>query len=200
MFHDDNFFINKKRSFEILQKIGIPYFAEIRNDMITEEIGKLLSETRCMRLHIGAESGNDETLEMINKKFNVDTIIKSTKILARYKIPVNYSFVVSFPGETWRMIRKTFLLIEKLAGIYNNDYFLFNPKPGIYVPYPGNPMWKKSIDYGFIPPSKIEDWGKLNRYKNQYDFPWINTRTLRDIIDFSFNRKTYLKAKPRRLI
>jgi len=199
IFHDDNFFINKKRTFEILQKIGIPYFAEVRNDMITEEIGKLLSETRCMRLHIGAESGSDKTLEMINKKFDVDTIIKSTEILAKYKIPVNYSFVVGFPGETWQMIKKTFLLIEKLANIYNNNYFLFNPKPGVYVPYPGNPMWEKSIDYGFVPPSKMEDWSKLNRYESQYDFPWINTRMLQDIINFNFDRKTYLKIRHRKL-
>ena len=200
MFYDDNFFINKKRAFEILQKIGIPYFADIRNDMITEEIGKLLKETRCMRLHIGAESGSDETLEMINKKFDVDTIIKSTETLAKYKIPINYSFVIGFPGETWQMIKKTFLLIEKLANIYSNNYLLFNPKPGIYVPYPGNPLWKKSIDYGFVPPSKMEDWSKLNRYENQYNFPWINTRMVLDTINFNFDRKTYLKIKHRKLI
>ncbi len=195
IFHDDNFFINKKRAFEILQKIGIPYFAEVRNDMITEEMGRLLRQTNCMKLHIGAESGSDETLEMINKKFNVDTIIKSTEILAKYKIPVNYSFVIGFPGETWQMIKKTLLLIEKLANIYNNDYLLFNPKPGVYVPYPGNPMWGRSIDYGFVPPSKMEDWSKLNRYKGQYDFPWINARMLKDIINSNFDRKTYLKSK-----
>ncbi len=200
MFYDDNFFIDNKRAFEILQKIGISYFADIRSDMITEEIARLLRETRCMRLHIGAESGSDETLEMINKKCDVDTIIRSTEILARYKIPVNYSFVIGFPGETWQMIKKTFLLIEKLANIYNNDYILFNPKPGIYVPYPGNPMWNKSIEYGFGPPTKMEYWSKLNRYEGQYDFPWIDTKMLRNIVNFNFNRKTYLKIKHRKLI
>ncbi len=73
-FYDDNFFVDKNRALEILKRIDLPAHLEVRIDMIDETLAKELKERKVFDLLIGAESGSDRILSMINKRITVEHI------------------------------------------------------------------------------------------------------------------------------
>lgn len=171
-FYDDNFFVNRKRALEIVKRIGIRWFGEPRFDYITEDLVKKVKEYNCARLCLGAESGSERVLKMIKKDITVNQIINATKLFAKYKVPVDYSFIIGFPGETWEDIRKTFELIFTLEKLYPHPD-LFHPKVGIFLPFPGTPLYEEAIKEGFIPPENVAGWRVMDRYSSNFDIPWL---------------------------
>ncbi|HUT96328.1 MAG TPA: radical SAM protein, partial [Candidatus Paceibacterota bacterium] len=65
-FYDDNFFIDRQRALEILEKIDIPAHTEVRIDMITDDLAKRMKELKVSELLIGIESGSNRMLQLIN--------------------------------------------------------------------------------------------------------------------------------------
>lgn len=184
VFHDDNFFVNRKRAFKIIEEVDLPWFGEPRIDYITEKFAKKIGETNCINLLIGAESGSNRILQEIRKDITVAQIEKATKIMAKYKVPVAYSWVVGFPGERWGEIMQTLRFIDKLQKYYANDTEIFHNRVGIYLPYPGTYLYDSAIENGFQPPANTKEWGKLMRYKTGFDLPWLDKEKMNNLIRY----------------
>ena len=183
IFQDDNFFVNPKRTFEIIEEIDLPWYGEPRVNYITEEFAKKVKETNCINLLVGAESGSDRILQYIKKDITVAQIEKATKIMAKYQIPLAYTWIIGFPGETWEEIMQTLHFIEKLQKYYMDNPEIFHNKVGIYLPYPGTPLYNISLKSGFQQPTN-KNWGKLKRYEMNFDFPWLNREKTSGLIKY----------------
>ena len=171
-FYDDNFYVNKKRALRILRAINLPSHTEIRIDAIDDDLAKQLKELKSFDLLIGAESGSNRILKMVNKRITTEDIIKAVKILAKHNLKATYSTMVGLPTETKQEFEDTIDLMYKMHKLHKNAWFTM----GAYIPYPGSKIYQFCIEKGFQPPSKTEDWGKMDRFRDNFDSPWINAQ------------------------
>lgn len=171
-FYDDNFFIDRQRALEILEKIDIPAHTEIRIDMITDDLARRLKELKVSELLIGIESGSNRMLQLINKGYTVDKIKEGVKILAKHDLCATYSTIVGLPTETEEEFNKTLDLMSWVHSVHPRAGFTL----GAYLPYPGSLMYKFAIEKGFKPPQKTEDWGSIDRFRKDFSSPWVDSK------------------------
>lgn len=181
---DNNFFVDKERVRKICKgiiakKLNVGWGnAEGRvRDMLTfeDEIWKLMKESGCKSILIGAESGSQKILDMINKGLTPEEILRLTKKAKEYDIQINFSFMTGLPPTSMKTAKKevaeefnaTLDLIEKVLEIRNdNNILLF-----VYCPYPGNELYEKSIEYGMNAPKSLEEWSNFE-FENKLT-PWV---------------------------
>jgi len=171
-FYDDNFFVDKERALKILRAINLPSHTEIRIDAINDNLVQELKKLRSFDLLIGVESGSNRLLELINKKITITDTIKAVKILAKNNLRASYSAIVGLPTETKKEFDSTIDLMYQIYQIHKKAGFTL----GAYLPYPGSKLYKFSIEKGFQPPKKTEDWGKIDRFRNRFVSPWVNIK------------------------
>ncbi|MFZ5559451.1 MAG: B12-binding domain-containing radical SAM protein, partial [Patescibacteria group bacterium] len=171
-FYDDNFFINRQRALEILERIDLPTHIEIRIDIINDNLAKRLKELKVKEFLIGIESGSDRMLKLINKGYPVDKIREGVKILAKYDLYTTYSTMVGLPTETKEEFSKTIDLMLWVHKIHPRSGFTL----GAYLPYPGSLMYEFSIEQGFKPPQRTEDWGNIDRFRKDFSSPWVDNK------------------------
>jgi radical SAM superfamily enzyme YgiQ (UPF0313 family) len=83
---------------------------------------------------IGAESGDDEILELMNKGIKVDQTRRAVELLANEGISVIVSFVLGLPGESSRTLQKTMDFARELYR-YGN---IVETSTSILLPIPGS--------------------------------------------------------------
>lgn len=171
-FYDDNFFIDKQRAIEILKKIDLPTHTEIRIDMITDDLAKKLKDLKVSEFLIGIESGSNRILKLINKGYTVDKIREGVQILAKYDLYTTYSTIVGLPTETKDEFDATLDLMCWVHKTHPRSGFTM----GAYLPYPGSLMYEFSIEQGFKPPQKTEDWGNIDRFRKNFTSPWTDAK------------------------
>ncbi|MFQ5787330.1 MAG: B12-binding domain-containing radical SAM protein, partial [Thermodesulfobacteriota bacterium] len=161
-YHDDNFFVDKKRAFEILRRINLSYYAECRVELINDKFANQLAETGCKGLLVGLESGSDRILKMIQKDSTVDNIYRAAEALSKHpSVCLHGSTIMAYPTETREEFNDTLQMINRVFELHPNTNFT----TGFYLPYPGGELYDLAIKEGFSPPSRTEDWELLDRWE-----------------------------------
>ncbi len=163
--NDDNFFINKERATEILREIvarkwDLEIFVAVRADYLSrlnEEDFRLMKRAGISMLGIGAESGSDRMLKLMNKKATVQSTLEASRLLATHQINAWFHFLYGFPNETKEDLIKTYQVMQKIAE--TNPYAQVNLN--LLIPNPGTPSYEACIAKGWDPPSSIEEWSEL---------------------------------------
>lgn len=176
---DDMFWGNKKRAYSIinqLSKDGLGYMVEARADQLLKNDGELLNKlvsTGCMSVFVGAESGNQKTLDYLDKGTTVDDYHKLIEMSSSYGISTRFSLVVGFPYESDKSVNDTLDLSDKISD-ENNEYCSVSG-PKLFTPYPGTVEFNRAIERGFDLPKNTRDWSEIHRKTNNYTdrFPWI---------------------------
>lgn len=76
MFYDDSFFTDTNRALEIIRQIDLPWFSEIRADYVDEFLIKEIIRYNCQVLYVGAESGSQRVLDIIQKDIRLKDVIR----------------------------------------------------------------------------------------------------------------------------
>ena len=101
--------------------------------LITEEFALRLSklEKICNQFHLSLQSGCDETLKRMNRKYTCEEFYEVTKILRKYFKDVNLTtdVIVGFPGETDEEFEKTYEFLKKIK-FYKMHVFKYSPREG----------------------------------------------------------------------
>lgn len=196
-FWDDNFWVDKKRAIEILKKVNIFSGSEIRIDYITEDLAKKLKELKVNYLLIGAESGSDRMLNLINKNFSSKLMFEKIKILAKNNLSAQYSFILGLPTENRTELLQTIAYMLKIKKAHKKASFTV----GVYMPYPGTQLFEKAVKLGYQSPQKTEDWYTVDRWSNTLNLPWLdsqiclNIRHLFAMLEWSFPIKLWAKIR-----
>ena len=100
---------------------------------VTDELIELMtgSERLCNHLHIPLQSGSDEILSMMNRRYTAEEFLDRIAYI-RSRIPetgITTDIIVGFPGETEEDFRDTISTIEKLRPS-RAHIFTYNPRPG----------------------------------------------------------------------
>jgi anaerobic magnesium-protoporphyrin IX monomethyl ester cyclase len=111
-FVDDVFTISHKwlKSFaEELKKkeLLIPYECITRADRMSEEVITLLRETGCFRVWIGAESGSQKVIDLMDRRVDVNQVRDMIKLTRKHGIEAGTFIMLGYPGETEKDIEET---------------------------------------------------------------------------------------------
>jgi radical SAM superfamily enzyme YgiQ (UPF0313 family) len=179
---DDNFFVNRKRVETVAQmlidkNLGLKIKADCRADYLVkydDDFFELIKRAGFELLYIGAESGSDRVLEMINKEVTVEQLLRANQLLKKFKIRPHYSFMAGLPGETIDDMRQTVRLMLRLKE--ENETAYLSPIKG-FVPYPGTRLFDTAVEAGFNCPTTLAAWSRFDW--SSCDKPWLTKKQSR---------------------
>jgi radical SAM superfamily enzyme YgiQ (UPF0313 family) len=187
---DDNFFVDRGRVKEICSEI-IRRRLNIKWGRVNgrtgqlvnlgEDVWRLMKKSGCTDLLIGAESGLQEGLDLINKMTTVEETVKLVELARKHGIEIAPSLMVGLPYDSYKKAKtlegkkriaeaELNAILDMLDRAYpTKDYFeilLF-----VFTPYPGNPLFEKSLSLGFKAPARLEEWAHFDIV--QQNLPWL---------------------------
>ena len=102
-------------------------------NLITEQFVNRLSKLDkiCNHFHLSLQSGCDETLKRMNRKYTVEQIENSVNLLReKYDdVALTADIIVGFPGETEKEFEKTYKFLEKIK-LTKMHIFKYSPREG----------------------------------------------------------------------
>lgn len=188
-FYDADWFIDARRSellIDALFQLDVSWAASIHPRDILRAIEKRqpllekLANSRCRRLLMGIESGNDRVLkDVVDKGVSKSEMLFVAQEISRYGILGSYTFIVGFPGESYEEQEETFEFIKRL--------WKLTPRPEtrvhIYTPYPGTKLYEDAVSLGFIPPKELRGWSDFDYYKALT--PWTDKSLEKRVAEFT---------------
>jgi radical SAM superfamily enzyme YgiQ (UPF0313 family) len=111
-FVDDVFTISYKwlREFRdelMKQNVSIEFECITRADRMNEEVVQILKQTGCFRVWIGAESGSQRVIDLMDRRVDVKQVRDMIKLSKHQGIEAGTFIMLGYPGETEDDIEKT---------------------------------------------------------------------------------------------
>jgi len=159
-FWDDLFVADRKRLrkiFELLKKEKLlnklSFGCTVRSNLVDEKLVQLLAKMNFKAVSLGLESASPQILRYLKgETINVDNHLSAIKILKKYRIEPNASFIIGSPKETKDEILRTLKFIKKNP-LHSFDTY-------ILTPFPGTPVWQYAKKRGLV--SENMDWNALD--------------------------------------
>ena len=123
-FVDDVFTISHKWLNEFNEtlkqrNLKIKFECITRADRMNEEVIKLLKDAGCFRVWIGAESGSQKVIDLMDRRVDVDQVREMIKLAQKYGIQAGTFIMLGYPGETEDDIEETIRHLKES----NPEYF-----------------------------------------------------------------------------
>ncbi|MCX7877185.1 MAG: B12-binding domain-containing radical SAM protein [Ignavibacteria bacterium] len=203
-FVDDVFTISHKWLFRFAEamkqrRLKIKYECISRSDRLNEMVIKTLKDTGCFRLWIGAESGSQKVLDLMDRRVSASDTREKIKLAGKYGIETGTFIMLGYPGETKEDIYETARhLIEA-----DPDFFLTT----VAYPIKGTPFysevesriltdksWNKRTDRDLDFKGRYSK--RFYRFANRYLINEVNYHKMKARkTSLSELSKTFLKAK-----
>src|SRR3990167_8723127 len=152
MWLDDDLLKDHKRAIGLFnemvnRRLGITWDAT--NGLIAAscelEVVQAMSESGCIAVNIGMESGNPVILRQIKKPGRVETFLKAAEVFRKFEnIHACVLLMLGFPGETMRMIQDTINVARKMDLDWHRVVQL--------QPLPNTPIYDSMVAQGLIQP------------------------------------------------
>jgi len=197
-FHDNNFFVSEKRAVEFSRLIKpeqMIWWGEGRIDTVdkySDESLATMRESGCKMIFFGAETGNDDILQKMDKggTQTAAEIRSFAARIAKFDIIPEYSFVLGTPADTpeqsMKQIEQDIAFIKEIKQINpGTEIIIYVYSP---VPTEGSDMYNKVLSSGFRFPEKLEDW--ISPQWENFDLrknpltPWLTPEMIDKIKDF----------------
>lgn len=122
----DNF---KEKGFHKL----IGWTVNVRANLVTDDVIKMMKDAGCYEARMGVESGNDYILnEVYNRNMTSQQLLKAFKIIKKNDMQLRLDFIYGAPYETLSMLEESFELAKKSKG--DNVFFAkLYPFPGTEI-------------------------------------------------------------------
>ena len=123
-FVDDVFTISHKwltEFNEVLKerKLKIKFECITRADRMNEAVINLLKESGCFRVWIGAESGSQKVIDLMNRRVDVNQVREMIKLAQKHGMQAGTFIMLGYPGETEEDIEETINHLKES----NPEYF-----------------------------------------------------------------------------
>lgn len=156
----------------------IPYECITRSDCLDEEVIGLLKYSGCRKVWIGAESGSQKVIDLMNRKVDMGYAARMIERLKSMSIAVGTFIMLGYPGES----RKDILITAR---------FLENTSPddltiGLAYPIKGTRFYQQA-EPGFDPPYNWREGNeRMIRFKRPYSdrFYRFSVRYLKNTVEF----------------
>jgi len=194
-FMDDLFIGDTARVVEILEHLhgrfpAIRWEANVRADMfrpgfVDAAFLRYLKDTGCACLRMGAESGNDDVLRLLQKDITVDQTEHAVQACHEVGIVPLLFFMMGIPGEARSQLFDTLAFMARLKRRYPRAIVC---GPGLFRPYPGGSLYDQAMRAGLEEPSSLGGWAKElgpQGFLQSSSLPWIEDPALMEDILFS---------------
>ena len=122
--------LEKIEKVEGIQRIRL---GSLEPTLISEEFVERLSKLSkiCDHFHLSLQSGCDETLKRMNRKYTIEVFERGVELLRSAFPNVNLTtdIIVGFPGETKEEFDKTYDFLKKIQ-FYKMHIFKYSPRKG----------------------------------------------------------------------
>ncbi|MCL5090687.1 MAG: B12-binding domain-containing radical SAM protein [Patescibacteria group bacterium] len=136
-FQDSTFTVNREYVVDLCQEIskrGLKFKWDIntRVDCLDEGLLPSMKKAGLWMINFGLESGNQSSLDLLNKKITLSQIKKTIEATRKNKITTFSTWILGLPGEDEKKVRTTI----KFAKEIGTELVLFF----LPVPYPGTEL------------------------------------------------------------
>ncbi len=190
-FHDNNFFAWERRCREVadgIQPLGVSWWGEGRIDTMlgfAGETWEAMARSGLRMVFLGAESGDDEALDRMDKGgLRVADTLALNRLAQRHGVVPEFSFVLGNAGDPERDVRKSLELIRALKrenSACEIILYLYTP-----VPLPG--QWDEAERLGMRFPTELDGWlappWSTFDHRRTESTPWMTPALRREIYDF----------------
>lgn len=115
---------------ENLERIRL---SSIEPTIITEEFLARLTklEKICEHFHLSLQSGCDETLQRMNRRYTINEFEKGAELLRKAypNVALTTDIIVGFPGETEEEFEKTYEFLKRIK-FFQMHIFKYSPRKG----------------------------------------------------------------------
>jgi len=144
-FIDELFVINKKRAYELIEKlgtIGIKWDGQARVNTVDYDLLCAMKKAGCVAIGFGVESGSNKILKNMNKRITVAQSQQALKDAQRAGLHIKVQLVLGYPGESKETIAETV------------DFFKRIKHPArrfsLILPLPGSALYNEAISKNLI--------------------------------------------------
>jgi radical SAM superfamily enzyme YgiQ (UPF0313 family) len=184
LFFDDNFSVSEKRVIALCQAFiesGLNKYTWsclCRADQMTPDMVGWMRKAGCARVLFGVESGCPEILERLNKRMDLDKVVKSTELVTRGGIDVCAFFIIGSPGETLETIRRSVAFAKRLA--------CQSTQWGIMQVYPGTKLAELQpcddfVSYLYEPEVEVAGADGLSANIPAFENPGLDRKTVQSV-------------------
>jgi radical SAM superfamily enzyme YgiQ (UPF0313 family) len=194
-FMDDLFIGDTNRVADILDHLhgrypAVRWEANVRADMfraglVDASFLRYLRETGCACLRMGAESGNNDVLALLQKDITVEETEHAAAACLDADIVPLLFFMMGIPGESRSQLFDTLAFMARLKRRFPRAMVC---GPGLFRPYPGGSLYEKALDLGLREPPDLAGWARElgpQGFLQSGRLPWIEDPGLMEDILFS---------------
>lgn len=211
VFLDDLFIVYEDWLRELAERfpreVGLPFFCNVRANLITPEKVALLKQAGCASVGMGLETGNSMLRnELLKRKLSDERIVEASHLIRQAGIQLLTTNMLGLPGGTLENDFETLILNHACKPAYANAF--------LYQPYPRTELgdyarehhyvegslddidpsaWERSVLRFAVPEEKrqIENFNKL--FAIAVEWPWMTglVRRLIKLPPNPFNRLVY---------
>jgi anaerobic magnesium-protoporphyrin IX monomethyl ester cyclase len=187
-FTDDVFTLSKEWLWKFNEEIKkknmvLPYECITRPDCLNEEVIRLMKESGCRKVWIGAESGSEKVIDLMKRKIDLNWMEEMIIRLKSLGISIGTFIMVGYIGEEKKDIFKTASFLKRILP----EDLTF----GIAYPIKGTNYFERAeplFDHPY-------DWNLGNEREIRYKKPFSD-RFYRFTIRYLFNEVAFKKADP----
>jgi anaerobic magnesium-protoporphyrin IX monomethyl ester cyclase len=88
-------------------KLKIAYECITRADRLNEEVIHMLKDTGCFRVWIGAESGSQKVIDLMDRRVDVSQVREMIRLTRKHQMEAGTFIMLGYPGETEADIYET---------------------------------------------------------------------------------------------
>jgi len=213
-FVNDNFFCNLDWARNLLQEIKeqnwrMEFFLNVRADFLAKvdkSILDLMESAGVLTIGVGAESGSDRMLGIINKQAASGDALIANRRIKKHRIMALFGFLGGFPDERLDDIIKTYLSMFMIM--------LKNPRSKVMFsklfPNVNTPVYQRCLEKGLPPRARLDEWvdaldlswrGKKTVYIEPEVEEWVlSTQYFRDLITIIWILRSPYDSFKRRLM
>ena len=144
------------------RKLGITWKTQMRAKPITDELAREMAEAGCWYVHLGIESGNEQTLKGVKKFITLDDVENACRLLKKYGIKIRALFMIynvweengHLRIEDSQMSMNTIKYAKSLIDNKLVDYVGWTAT----TPYPGSALYDIALKYNLIKPEFMSNW------------------------------------------
>ena len=132
----------------------VVYGCNMRLNALTQEYYDLMGQANFRFILYGMESGNQYTLDKLDKGLKVYQIEEGVKMAKKAGLEPHLTIMLGYPWETEEMAKNTIAIAKRL---FQNGY-VDTMQATIVIPYPGTPLYKECIekDWLLVEPTDYE--------------------------------------------
>ncbi len=185
----------------IENKIKVKWSCVTRANISLETL-KIMKKANARTMHIGLESANQESLNLVNKGMMFEDEVEYLKNCEKVGILNHGCFIFGLPGDTHKTIRRTIEIIKTLPSMDSIQIFPLIPTPfeDIFNKESKGTAWEYLTKNNFLVTRDYSRWLNANgSYNCMVSYPKLTHDQIEKWVDIGYKefyfRSTYILHK-----